>query len=124
MRDEMSILGYGLAREIADLRNGRRRWRCPAELKRRVVGFARERRADGASWDQIAREVGVAGSALKRWVDADGAEEVGALVPVALRRDNAGVPAVTGTLALVSPGGYRLEGLDLVSAARVLRMLG
>jgi hypothetical protein len=77
------------------------------------------------AWEEVARELGVGSPALRRWVEAEGEETPGALVPVSVR--GLGIPGfggITGSLTLVSPAGYRLEGLDLASAARLLEELG
>jgi len=125
MRDELSIEGFELSREIGLARGGRKRWRCSAELRQRVAGYARERHAAGWSWEEVARELGVACSALRRWLEAGSKERPGALVPVSVRGAGfLGSGGSAGALTLVSPAGYRLEGLDLASAAKLLEELG
>jgi len=125
MKDELSIEGFELGREIAVVRGDRGRWRCPRDLRRRVVTYARRRHAAGWTWEDVARELGVACSALRRWVEAGEEERPGALVPVSVRGLAIPGSGRTGsTLTLVSPAGYRLEGLDLASAAKLLEELG
>jgi hypothetical protein len=68
----------------------------------------------------IAEELGVSSSALQRWVTAD--REV--KEPVTLREVSVVEPgsSVRG-LTVVTPRGYRIEGLDITSAVRLLQAL-
>jgi len=108
VRNERSIAGFELAREIGVTRGGRTRWRCPADVRQRVVGYARERHTAGWAWKEVAAELGVACSALRLWVKAGGEERPGALVPVSVRGLGVlGSGGSAGVLTLVSPAGYR-----------------
>ena len=105
-----------LRNAIAESRVGQTRWRCPAPLRDEIVGFAQERRREGASVRKTARELGVSESSLNRWLQkADGR-----LRPVRVIEK----PSSRDSLVLITPGGYRLEGLSSMSAAEVLRRLG
>lgn len=105
-----------LREEIAQSRNGQSRWRCPTDLREEVVSYSKIRRSAGESVVQIARKIGMSASGLNRWLQKAG----GTLRPV----------RVTDTLAsqdqlvLVTPTGYRLEGLSVTCAADLLRRLG
>ena len=84
-----------------------------------MVTYARQERAAGESWGRIARAVGLSAGALKNWSRTPPAART--LVPVEV--------AATATMAptpivVVSPGGYRVEGLDLATASALLRVLG
>jgi hypothetical protein len=113
------------AREIRQalgrLRSRSPRRRVPTELRERVVAYARARRSEGASWYRVSLEVGCTSATIQRWGSSRGSEKVCPIVPVEILTEASGVP---GLLALVSPAGYRLEGLELHQAADLLRRLG
>src|SRR5207248_2028863 len=68
------------------------------------------KRAAGHSWVRIAQAVGLSVGSLKNWSRTPPAART--LVPVAV----ATAPEVpTAALVVVSPGGYRVEGLDLAT---------
>ena len=92
--------------------------RYPWELKARITEFAQERRGEGASWAQIAEDVGIAFETLRRWCIATGATSR-AMVPVHVVSDEA-----ERSVSIVSPTGYRIEGISLRDAVAVLRALG
>ena len=111
----MTTTDQELREEITKSRAGQSRWRCPTPLRERVVEHARERRRQGVPLRQTAKALGLSDSGLLKWVRvADGR----------LRRVRVVEPAGGSTdLALVTPSGYRLEGLDAATAAEVLRRL-
>jgi hypothetical protein len=88
-------------------------------VRAQVLAYARRERAAGQSWQRIGRAVGVSASALKNWSRMP--RPARTLVPVRLAAAPTG-PA--STLVLVSPSGYRVEGLDLATASALLRALG
>jgi transposase-like protein len=88
-------------------------------LKARVIEFAQSRRGEGASWEQISGDVGVAFETVRRWCLAAEAEPVRAMVPVRVVADQS-----DHTVSVVSAGGHRIEGLTLHEAVSVLRALG
>lgn len=108
-----------LRRELAKLERGRGKRYSPG-ARQRFTGWARRRRGDGISWDQMAGELGVSAETLRRWCTKGGAVEETAtrLVAVQVVDDAPRVVAVT------SPSGFRVEGLSLVEAAAMLRALG
>jgi hypothetical protein len=71
-------------------------------------------RASGRPVSELARELGICDGTALRW--SSGAR---AIVPVRVVPDE--LPA---TIAVVSPSGFRVEGLSLADAVRVLRELG
>lgn len=73
------------------------------------------RRAEGHPATELAAELGIAPGTVLRW--SNGRSR--ALVPVRVVPD-----AVTATVVIVSPSGFRIEGLTLDDAIRVLRELG
>lgn len=103
-----------LRRELDKI--GTRRGRCvPTELKSRARLWIAERRAEGHTVAELAAELGVAAGTILRW--SEGGER--ALVPVRVVPDTA--PTV---VSVASPSGFRIEGLTLADAVRVLRELG
>ena len=92
------------------------RWRCPAPLKEEIVALTERRRAEGTPLMTIARELGVSESGLNRWLQ----KKSGSIRPIRVIEQ----AAAAAELVLVTPGGYRLEGLDAASAVDLLRRLG
>ena len=124
---ELSGLCDRLAGEVADeLRSGRsKKWRCPAELRLRVVSYARVCREGGEPLGDIARRLGLVESTLARWLRSDrralaaGFRSV-SIVPAA----DEGEASLPGALRLVTPRGYSVEGLDAPTLAFLLRVVG
>ena len=105
-----------LREQVASLdRYGRGR-RYPAPLRERLVAAIERLRSRGATWTSIGREFGVMAETARRWLVRMGPEPEGRVVPVS-------VSAQQTELAVVSPTGFRVEGLNLESAAQLLRLL-
>jgi len=120
-RRERTGDGAGTARAaVAALGARGRTSRIPDAVRGHVVAYARRARAAGQSWHRIARAVGVSVGSLQNWSGTPAPART--LVPVAVAAPAATVPAPP--LVVVSPGGYRVEGLDLPTAAALLRALG
>jgi transposase len=116
----LSVVGElaGLRREIQRGERGVGKRYAP-ELRRRVTAWAESRHRDGATWEAIAAELGIALNTVRRWCD-DVEASSRSLVPVRIQ-----VPAAAArTVTVVSPGGYRVEGLSVTEAAAMLRVLG
>ena len=118
-----------LRQELADGRTGRRskKWRCPPELRSRVVAFTKACRERGEPYLDIAVRLGLVESTLTRWLrtekvhDQPGFRSV-SIVPSA--GDEARPQEATSNLRLVTPHGYRVEGLDMKTLAYLLREVG
>jgi hypothetical protein len=109
MKDDAS----SLRRELD--RIGTRRGRCvPAELKSRASAWIAARRGEGRKVAALAAELGIAAGTVLRW--SEGSARV--LVPVRV------VPDADERVSVVSPCGFRIEGLSLTDAVRILRELG
>lgn len=124
-------------RELTTRLVGERTGRClyPQELREEAIDCAQEAAAQGGSLRKLAMALGVSHATLCRWVArARGAEQGRDLArevvscPVALRH----VDVVQGELAcgggssglvLVTPQGYRVEGLGVSDVARLLEAL-
>ena len=91
--------------------------RIPDAVRARVLAYSRRQRAAGRSWQSIARAVGVSTGSLKNWSRMPPPART--LLPVAV----AAPEAPASPLVVVSPGGYRVEGLDLATATALLRAL-
>ncbi len=107
------VMSYTELREaIVRSRSGQERWRCPAELREQIVRFTRECQRDGIAAKTVAKELGISDSGLSRWLQAADKR----LRPV--RITEAAASPRPEPLVLVTPGGYRLEGLRVDSAQR------
>ena len=85
------------------------------ELKARATAWITEQRAKGRRVADVAAELGIAAGTILRW----SAGGVRAIVPVRVVPDEARL-----VVAIVSPSGFRIEGIALDDAVRVLRELG
>ena len=124
MDESADEVGRRLREAIAGL--GRHRTQpLPQELHVEVERYAALRRRAGASWRTIAGSVGVSASALQRW----GARERSSAVRAGLRRVRVrrewvpGQAVASATLVLISPAGFRVEGLGVAQALEMLREL-
>lgn len=109
-----------MRQELSSHELGRGR-RLPAELKARVQAYATERRGQGATLREIGAELGAAAENVRRW--SSSSESSGrkrSEVPVAVHV----IADSNDKVILVSPSGYRLEGLGLEEAVQLLRALG
>lgn len=109
-----------LKRELARGERGRGK-RFPSDIRGRTVEWAREQRQLGRSWVQIARELGVGLDTVRRWCTEKKAAPTGrSLLPVRVVQQ----PAESKHLVVVSPAGFRVEGVTLAEVATLLRALG
>ena len=104
------------AREENRGRVGIRR-RYSRELRLDAVGYLKRRKRAGGTLKEAASELGVSGWSLLRWV-RDSETRPG-LVPVEVEQSEE-----TMTLTLVTPVGYRIEGLSEESLVRLVERLG
>jgi hypothetical protein len=113
MEGEAGLLRAELSRVV----RGRGK-RFGADLKTRVVEFGRRRRrADGASWTLIGSELGMNYETIRRWCVEKG--------PTQMRRVEivAAVSEATSRVSILSPSGFRAEGLTLRDAVTMLATL-
>ena len=108
-----------LRRELGRVEKGRGK-RYPAELRARVVAWAARRRETGASWEAIKRELGQQFDTVRRWCVDSAATKSRAIVPVRVVPER----KPERELSVVSPSGFRVDGLSLGEAAALLRELG
>ena len=109
-----------LRRRVTALGRRTRGARIPGDLRAEVIRYAMERRRQGDGVRTIARTLGVAPESVRRWTTAKTTERARALVPIVVSDDD---DAPAGVLMLTAPGGYRVDGLTVASAAALLRAL-
>ena len=107
-----------LAKELRKHPRGRGK-RYPKDLEARVRACIATRRARGDSFERIATDLGMIYETVRRWSTPRKPTPSAALVPVTVLD----APSAHGA-TLVSPAGYRVEGLDLHDLAALLRALG
>ena len=116
-----------LAGEVAEeLRSGRsKKWRCPRELRERIVSYARVCRERGEPLGDIAARLGLVESTVARWLRGEREALAAGFRAVAIVASGEGHqrPAVQ-SLRLITPRGYCVEGLDPQTLAFVLRLVG
>ena len=99
----------------------------PIELRHRVAHHAAARRRRGEGWAAIGNSLGISRSSVRGWVEAlDDDPTAGAMVPVIVSEAPplSPQPPTAGEVVLVSPRGFRLEGLSVSAAITALERLG
>lgn len=91
--------------------------RYPAQLRALAVAVAAERRDEPLA--RVAAELGVSAVSLQRWCEQG---EAACFRPVAVDQEPSRMP-MTG-LVLITPRGYRVEGLEAEVLVSFLRVLG
>jgi hypothetical protein len=89
----------------------------PADLKQRVSAWLARKRATGSTVAELASEIGLAAGTVLRW---SAEAPTRAIVPVRVIADRAEPRAVS----VISPTGFRIDGITLAEAAWLLRELG
>jgi hypothetical protein len=111
-----------LRRDVVEQREGAGRGaRYPAALRARLTAFARQMRAGGWSWERIGSSVGLAGETLRLWTERDVGRRP-RLVRVAVV-PKAAPGSQPATFILLSPTGWRVEGLSLDAVVELIRSL-
>ncbi len=107
-----------LRRELAAVARGPGRY-YPDALRARVTRRARRQLDGGAALQDIASELGLRRYTLRLWTKAALPAATTALVPVEII---ASTPR-PGPVSVVSPSGFRIEGLTLDEAVAVIQRL-
>ncbi len=89
-------------------------------LRQRAAEYARKRAESGDGVAKVSAELGVSEQTLRNWLAKAGPAFLRVTVDESVGPREA---VAAGTLVLVTPSGYRLEGLDLRAAADLLRAL-
>jgi transposase-like protein len=88
------------------------------------VSYGQQALASGRSVGATAEELGLCDKTLRDWLAKENAkpsQSVTALRAVVVKPS---ASMTVGSLTLVTPGGYRVAGLDVESASALLRVLG
>jgi hypothetical protein len=109
MESEVGKLKSVLARR----ESGRGRRFAP-ELRRQISFVGRQLRTEGKSWSEIGAELGMRGESVRRLCD----DAAPGFAPVEIVNE-----LVARGLVLVTPSGYRIEGLDAAGAVMLIRRL-
>ena len=125
---DLKTWGEQLSQELGEIRTSRRskRWRCPPDLQSRVVSYAKVCRERGEPFFDIAVRLGLVESTLSRWFRTEKAKEQPGFRSVSIvRRDVEETTAqpFASQLRLLTPQGYRVEGLDAQTLAYLLGVL-
>ena len=107
-----------LRRELDGVK-GRRGPCFPRDLKERAGAWLAERRAAGATVAELAAELGLASGTVLRW-SATKLQSTRALVPVEIVAE----PMAVSSMSIVSPAGFRVEGLSFTDVVALLKALG
>jgi hypothetical protein len=94
-----------------------------------VLAYVESARDEGLAWWQIAEGLGLSESALRRWREEEDGRDRIALLPVEVIGEEDAVAVVApargaGLVTLVSPAGYRVEGLGVEQLAALLARVG
>lgn len=91
------------------------------DLRQEAMALARMGMREGRSLGRVAAELGIGVATLTRWLEKGGADEP--LRPVEVQREQE-EPGSTSSLVVVTPLGWRIEGMRLAQIAELLRALG
>jgi len=94
--------------------------RYPAAFRTTAVTLARRRLATGVPFVRVARELGLPTKSLARWLRF---RPTPGLRPVAVRPDPAPPSPFAAGVVLVTPHGFRIEGLDRDGLVALLHAL-
>ena len=104
------------------------RWQhgWPAKLRQRIAQHALRRHDEGESWRTIGESFGLNRTTIRSWARvSEVAQEQWDLVPIMVTPAPSPRPSrAPRRVVLVSPHGYRLEGMDLAMAVDALERLG
>jgi transposase-like protein len=96
----------------------------PEELREKAVRYMRQRLKAGVSLQSLAQALCISEPTLRAWCKAAPSSKLCPVVVKAEEDPRNPVDPEGGEMTLVSPGGYRLVGLDLKSAVFALKVLG
>jgi len=116
-------------RGLRELGERGRTARVPQRARRAVLAYVEAARDEGLPWWRIAREVGLSETALRRWREENGGGDHVALLPVEVITEEEAVAVATparrdGLVTLITPRGYRVEGLGVDELAALLARVG
>ena len=97
--------------------------RYPQALRELAVAYFHEAHRQGRSRRRAAEALGVSDVTLSRWIEEAGPDVPELVETAALREVVVTDSRPRGSLSLVTPEGYRVEGLGVAELAEVLRAL-
>jgi transposase-like protein len=104
------------------------RWRCPHDLRGRIVAYALVCSADGESHTRTAARLGIKQRTLSRWIarwrHSHPVVRQVAIVPAERRTNRRPAVPASSELRLRTPRGFVVEGLDAELLASLLQVLG
>jgi hypothetical protein len=108
--------------EVLQWRGARRKGARPytAAMKTKALQLAKNLQAQGLAMDVVAKRIGICAATLYLWRSSSRESR---MVPVTVVRTEPQVVAPT-SFVLVSPRGYRLEGVPVKLAVVMLQELG
>jgi transposase len=80
-----------------------------------ALEYCRKARAEGKSWREVSKDMGIHESVLLRWRKKTRAAGGPGFIPVAVRE-----PKATGGPVLVLPNGWKVEGLKVEELVGIL----
>jgi hypothetical protein len=95
--------------------------RYPEGLRDLAVSYCSARRQRGASLSQVAQELGINVWSLNRWIRKT--KKRAEFVKVEVEAPIASKSSLGDRCVLVTPGGYRVEGLTVEGVGHLLRVL-
>lgn len=98
-------------------------FRYPLSLREQALSYVRARRKESAPWSVIGRELGIRPWILSRW-DRESSRSRFQKVEVIEEDRSSRETLGSSAVILTTPGGIRVEGLDMDSLAILLRRLG
>ncbi len=117
MDPEIKRLRHALAesrRLVAGVRH-----RCPADLREQIVGQARVLRRQGLSLRGIASRLAMSPKTLAHWLQ----RYPGALRPVTIASSGSMSSGSSDGIKIVTPQGYRIEGLGVEEVVVLVKAL-
>jgi len=115
----MTLRLKALRRRVERSGDGRAR-RYSRALREAVMAAAAVAREAGWSWTRLGEELGISHETLRRWWYDEARASGPTLVAVDIED---GGETVGGRLSVVTPMGYRVEGLGVDEAAKLLQTL-
>ena len=97
--------------------NGRKPRPYSTEAREFALSFAETQKASGVSRKSVSETLGISNQTLVNWMGHPGSKKSG-MRPVSIENG-----AAKGELHIVTPSGYRVEGLTVETAASLLRSI-
>ncbi len=117
-----------LRHEVSGLSRSRCTEPYPVDLRRRIADLTDEWVRSGRSLGELSRLLGIRPTTLRRWCEGRVAVRTStSLVPVRVKEERSHSELKVDPVAqvvVVSPMGWRLEGLSAVEAIAVVRTVG